>query len=284
MTPLHSRLSRTLFPLAAIALFVAVTALAQSELPETGRAASDSASRAVNARKVEVQQRLAEADSVVRAQGGSRGDMARIYLTWDAPYGQRRARSTHAARCGEADSTRGDTLYLSCRLGRPSRGFNAFTAELRVHAAIGDTLGDWWRMERGGANAGSVVVEYGPTPPLPGRQPWGTAGRGAALLQRRAGETQLKLIYAVPYDEGVPARADSIYTLGRVIFRHRRTLPGCERPVCIEWMSATLAYGLRDEPEVTMGERFVAWNSPDGSVCAPFRARGTARAWKPAVR
>lgn len=284
MTPHLSQLSRLSVSLAAFALLGSVVALAQSELPETARSTADSTSRAVRARKVEVQQRLMEADSIVRAQGGSRGDMARIYLTWDAPYGQRRARSTHTARCGEADSTRGDTLYLSCLLGRPSRGFNAFTAELRVHAAIGDTLGDWWRMERGAANAGSVVVEYGPTPVLPGRQPWATAGRGAALLQRRAGETQLRLIYAVPFDEGVPARGDSIYTLGRVIFKHRRKLAGCERPVCIEWTSATLAYGLRDEPEVTMGERFVAWNSPDGSVCAPFRGRAATRAWKPTPR
>ncbi len=283
MTPRMRFHPRRLLVTALLTMVVVATARAQGDLPETGRAPAPDSAAIRQARRVEMGQRLMEADSLVRAQGGSRGDMARLYLTWDAPYGHPRARANRTARC-TADTTRGDTLYLSCLPGRASRGLNAFTADLRVHAAVGDSVGDWWRMERGGPNAGSVVVEFGPDASFPGRQPWRVAGRGAALLQHRVGETQLKLIHAVALDDAAPVVADSVYTLARVIFRHRRVLPGCEQPACIEWATGSLAYGLKDEPEILLGERVVAWNSPDGSVCAPYRARGVTRAWKPGTR
>jgi len=89
------------------------------------------------------------------------------------------------------------------------------------------------------------------------------------------------MVFAVPYEGAGPVVADSVYALCRVIFKHRpsRRLAGCEQPVCVEWGKATLAFGPKDEPEVSRGERFVAFAGAY-SICEPFKGPRVA-AWKP---
>jgi len=88
-------------------------------------------------------------------------------------------------------------------------------------------------------------------------------------------------VFAVAYEAAGPVAADSVYSLCRVIFKHRpaRRLAGCDQPVCIEWARATLAFGAKDEPEVSRGERFVAFAGPY-AICEPFKGPRVA-AWKP---
>ena len=144
-----------------------------------------------------------------------------------------------------------------------------FGAELYFRAAPGDTLGPWWHMNGDGQNKGALSADFGPDGSFPQRQPWAASGFGAIRMYRTAASARVSLIFAVPHTGAVPINADSVYTLCRVMLRHHRVLPGCSQPVCVEWASAGLGYGLKDEPTVNRGERFVSYAS-DESVCESF--------------
>jgi hypothetical protein len=222
---------------------------------------------------------LAEADSIVKARGGARADNAQLFLSWNAPWGSKRAQKARTPAC--ADSTAEDTLFLSFLPGRTGK-FTGFTAQLFVHATGGDTLGAWWHMEgKGGENAGSLRVEWAAAPGFDFRQPFPVSGQGFVLLDRTPTTVRLRLVFAVPLDGAGPIAADGVYALCRVILKHRpsRRLAGCDRPVCLEWGKATLAFGPKDEPEVSRGERFVAF-AGSHAVCEPFRGPRPA-SWKP---
>ncbi len=235
-------------------------------------------STAAGAGKVLLSRRLALADSLVKAQGGPRGDKALLFLTWNAPYGMRGARDTRAPRTRAGGI---DTLYLAFMPGRRSETFNGFTAELYFHAAPGDTLGTWWHMEKTGENAGALMAQFGPDPSFPQRQPWSGEGKGFVKLDRTSTTSKLRMVFAVPEGTGTALHPDSVYTLARVLLKHDRDLPGRTQPVCIEWGSAGLAFALKDEPQVKRGERFVGFASADGKVCSAPRAR--IEPWHPAV-
>ena len=250
---------------AALALAAAAVLAAAAAHAQGGRA------RPAFARRDSVKQRLLNeelqrADSVVRAEGGPRADHAQLYLSWNAPWGMPRASAIRMPRCGDAAAA--DTLYLSFLPGRTGPGFNGFSAELLIHAAAGDTLGTWWHFEHGAENAGNLTVQWGPDPSFPGRQPWAATGQGFVKLDRTPAGGRLLMVFAVPYEHAVRVAPDSVYTLCRIVLRHARALAGCERPVCLEWAWATLAFGLKDEPRVARGERFAAW-SASAAVCAP---------------
>jgi hypothetical protein len=230
-----------------------------------------------------IQQLIAEGDSAVRKQGGPRADAAQLYLSWGAPWGSRRARRSRLPAC--ADSTAEDTLYLSFMPGRAAQRFTGFTAQLFLRATGADTLGTWWHMEsKGGANAGNLRAEWAAAPDFGWRQPFPVSGQGFALLDRTPGAVRLRMVFAVPADAAGPVAADSTYALCRIIFKHRpeRRLAGCGQPVCIEWASATLAFGPKDEPRVGRGERFASYGGPQ-ALCEPFKGPRV-EAWKPGAR
>ena len=223
---------------------------------------------------------MAHQDSVVKAQGGPRADNAQLFLSWNAPWGSKRAQQARRPAC--ADSTVEDTLYLSFLPGRVGKTFTGFTSQLYFHATGSDTLGPWWHMEgKGGENAGSLRVEWAGAPGFGWKQPFPVPGQGFVLLDRTPTSARLRMVFAVAYEAAGPVVADSVYSLCRVIFKHRpaRGLTGCEKPVCIEWEKATLAFGAKDEPEVSRGERFVAFSGPY-VICEPFKGPHSA-AWKP---
>jgi len=227
-----------------------------------------------------LQKLLAQADSAVKARGGSHAENSQLYLSWNAPWGMRRATAVRMPDC--RDSTRADTLYLSFYPGRTVDYFTGFSADLRFVAAGADSLGPWWHMEsKGGENGGNLAVEWGPSDAMPGRQPWPVPGRGFAMIDRTPAAMRLRLLYAMAVNDAVPIDSATTYTLCRVILRHRpaRKLAGCEQAVCVEWSKATLGYGLKDEPEVRRGERFVSYGGPIG-ICEPFR-EASVQAWKP---
>lgn len=223
---------------------------------------------------------VAEADSAIRARGGSNADQAQLYLSWNAPWGQPRAKQARTPACG--DSTVADTLYLTMSTGRASDKFTGFTAQILVHATGADSLGPWWHMEgRGGANAGSMRVEWAAVSPWAKVQPFRQSGQGFVILDHTASTARLRMVFAVPYDQAAPIASDSLYSLARIILRHRTApvLAGCDKPVVIEWAQASLAFGPKDEPTVRRGERYVAFSGPLG-ILEPYR--GVRReAWKP---
>jgi len=232
------------------------------------------------ARKYNIQAELAKADSLLKLRGGVHAEDAQLFLSWNAPWGMRRAKTSLTPACG--DTTGADTLYLSFLPGRPSAGFAGFTARLAFHGTGADTLGPWWHWEgRGGENGGNLQVEFGPSDDMPGRQPWVHAGRGFTQLKRTPNDMALIVLYAVSQDQTSPIVADSIYTLARIVVRHRRAgrLAGCGQPVCIEWVAATFGFALKDEPEVRRGERFVTYGA-DAHACDPRRGVAVP-VWKP---
>jgi len=226
---------------------------------------------------------LAEADSAVRARGGARADDAQLFLSWDAPWGTPRARRARMPAC--RDSTRGDTLFLCMRTGRAAEVFTGFTARLVVHATGADTLGPWWHMQgKGGANPGAMRVEWAALQDWPGAVvPFRAQGQGLVQLNTESAVARIDMVYALPGSEAAPVAADTVYTLARIVLRHRPGpgLAGCERPVVVEWARGTLAFGLKDEPTVARGERFVTWAGPYALADA-FRGPRVP-AWKPAT-
>jgi hypothetical protein len=225
-------------------------------------------------------QQIAEADSILRLQGGSRADDAQLFLSWDAPWGQKRARRERRPAC--ADSTVEDTLYLCMTTGRASGEFDGFTAELMVRAVGTDTLGAWWHMQgKGGENPGAMRVEFAALQDWGAPQPFQQPGQGFVILEPSRSVAKVRLIFAVPNEPPVPIAAQPVYALARITLKHmpQRKLSGCSSPVVIEWTKATLAFGTRDEPTVARGERFVTFGGPY-SLIDQFRGLKT-QPWKP---
>ena len=266
-------------PLAALVLALALPTAAVQPLEDSVRTVPDTVAHPLRAPGA-ITRLMAQADSAVKAQGGPRADNAQLFLSWNAPWGSKRAQQARRPAC--SDSTSEDTLYLSFLPGRVGKTFTGFTAQLFVHATGSDTLGAWWHMEgKGGENAGALRAEWAANPGFGWRQPFPVTGQGFVLLDRTSTVARLRMVFAVPYEGAGPVVADSVYALCRVIFKHRpsRRLAGCEQPVCVEWGKATLAFGPKDEPEVSRGERFVAFAGAY-SICEPFKGPRVA-AWKP---
>lgn len=252
-------------------------------VPAAGVAAPADTATAPPGEERSLQDRFHEADSLIALSGGSRADRARLLLTWNAPYGMARAATEHQGGCAEGSAN--DTLYLSFLPGRSTPNFNGMTTTLLLHAAPGDTLGPFWQLEHDGLNSGGLAVEFGPDPSFGILQPWAKSGMGHVFLDRTRQSARLRMIYAVGMTDAGPVNGDSIYCLARVIFRRPHgALAGCSQPVCFEWSVASLAYGLKDEPNVNRGERFVSWNSPRGAVCEPFRSAAGTQPWRPPGR
>lgn len=228
-----------------------------------------------------ISHRLMVADSLLQAHGGAHAERAQLLLTWDAPYGLKRARAMRTPRCDDARAA--DTLYLSFIPGRTVDTFSGFTGVLLIHAMPGDTLGAYWQFEKAGANGGGLTAEYDGVADFPGRRPYRAQGMGFVRLQRTPTAATLRLVYAVGQEVLGHVDADSIYALGRVVLRHEKSHDGCERPVCIEWQKATIGYALKDEPEVARGERFVGFGPVGSDPVAPFKTNTAPRAWKPKV-
>jgi len=262
-----------------VAVAFASRADAAGPLEDSVRTAPDSLAHQLRAPGA-ISRLMAHQDSVVKAQGGPRADNAQLFLSWNAPWGSKRAQQARRPAC--ADSTVEDTLVLSFLPGRVGKTFTGFTSQLYFHATGSDTLGAWWHLEgKGGENAGALRVEWAGVPGFGWKQPFPVTGQGFVLLDRTPQSARLRMVFAVPYEAAGPVVADSVYSLCRVIFKHRpaRRLAGCDQPVCIEWARATLAFGAKDEPEVSRGERFVAFAGPY-AICEPFKGPRVA-AWKP---
>ena len=226
-----------------------------------------------------VQRLIAEGDSAVRRRGGSHAEHAQLFLTWNAPWGHKRAQRSRQPAC--TDSTVEDTLFLAFTPGRSAARFAGFTGQLTFRATA-DTLGAWWHMEgMGGENAGALRVEWAGAEGFGWPQPFPVLGQGLVMLTRTPTAAELKFVYAVPAEAAAAVDSAGVYALARIILKHRpeRRLVGCGQPVCVEWTTATLAFGPKDEPLVSRGERFVGYGGGSG-LCEPFRGPRVAP-WRP---
>lgn len=199
----------------------------------------------------------------------------RIFLTARAPYGAARALTTLAPACG--DTTSRDTLYLCFEPASDESTMYGFSAEVYIYAQPGDTLGSFWDMGRGGANNGGLTVGFGPDESFPQPQPWQVQGIGTALYDRTPQSGRFRFLYAVPLEGPGPVKAGTRYVLGRMLLGARHAgLTGCERPVCIEWHTATVQYRAGEKVVVeNTGSRWLARGGAADSC------RGRIPAWRP---
>ncbi len=204
-----------------------------------------------------------------------------LFIAWHAPYGTPGA--TDTISFGAGDSNRVDTLFMSFEIGRNTPQFLGMTARLYFHPANGDTLGTYWRYDSGSPNYRNLEIEFDPDGSFPCPQPWNRSGAGLVDFEFDAGGASLDLTYVITAMQNViPADGRVRYCFARVMFRQRRwDLPGARQPVCLEWAVSRFSSGL-DEATARSGPgRCISMNSPDGSVCVPYRRNPGPLPWAP---
>jgi hypothetical protein len=205
----------------------------------------------------------------------------RIFMAWRAPYGTPGALSNLDLACD--DTSRVDTLYLSFETGRDLPGFFGMSAKLRFYPAEGDTLGPFWFFGREGRNPGALMIQIDPDGTFPCSQPWVRPGLGGPTFEFRPWAAELSFVYAVAVGTEAPVSGRTRYCFARVLIaRNRCHLAGSRQPVCIEWAEAFYSGGGRDLPIERGPARYVSLNSPDGSVCDPYRRLSRLAPWTPA--
>jgi hypothetical protein len=212
-------------------------------------------------------------------------EAARIFLSWHAPYGMPGASSN--LNLAPGDTTREDTLYLTCDPGVEAPGLIATTCVLTIRAAAGDTLGPYWRFGRGTRDLRNVRVTFAADSASALLVPWklGARGAGGVGYDYSSASGTLMVIGAVGSAWADSMRPGTRYVLARTLFRHPPAeVAGTGRPVCVEWSQAKLnLHGQRDLI-IERGDRFASWNSPGCEVCRPYRGPSVPKAWKPKSR
>ena len=101
----------------------------------------------------------------------------------------------------------------------------------------------------------------------------------------RSGRGRLDLHFEVSEKAAISIFPGMRYCFARVMIRHlRNQLPGCMQPVCVEFADAEVTSATGKSIALDRGEhRFVAWNSPTGSVCRPRGDLGKIPVWRPST-
>lgn len=212
-------------------------------------------------------------------RGDSVGESA-LYMAWGAPHGMPGARQDVTVSCG--DTNRVDTLYLSLETGRDLPRLFAMFGRVDIHPAAGDSLGPFWDLGKGGANRGGLLVQVDADGTFPCARPWLYPGIGGTHYEATSALGELLAIYAVTPEDAAPIAGRTRYCFARLLLKHLRCdLAGARQPVCIEWREAGYSGGGEDLMVRRGPSRFVSVNSPDGSVCAPWRRVAWVGAWRP---
>lgn len=209
---------------------------------------------------------------------------ARIYLSWHAPYGLPGAASNLTLAAG--DTTREDTLYLTCEPATDSPMLRALTANLMVHAPAGDTLAPFWQFAKGGKEPRNVRLRSTRDSTVKLAVPWSEGdGVGAIGYDYSGADGRMAVLVAVPSTRADTIRAGTRYLLGRLLFRRPPAgLAGIGRPACIEWSRAKLALTAGRDLVIERGDRFASWNSPGCAACQRFRGPLAPKTWMPRPR
>jgi len=207
------------------------------------------------------------------------GSEPRLLMSWRAPYGTPGARDNVDQTC---DTTLVDTLYLSVDPGRAADHFLGVSATLYFHAPEGQGLTDFWKIADVHSADSPLKVVYSPDPARGFVMAWNAQGVGDAQYDYVGSSGRLRLIYAIASSGTNPVRPGKVYGVARVLLRHPGSGgDGCERPMCVEWHAASLAFGPLGEPMVNRGVRWVSINSPGAKVCDPVRDILPHPAWHP---
>ena len=204
-----------------------------------------------------------------------------IYLTWHAPYGMPGATNNLTLAAG--DTTREDTLYLTCDPATDSPMLRGLTGNINIRPAIGDSLGPYWRFAQGGGEPTHVRIRSTPDSTVHAAVPWSPgSGVSAVGCDYSKDEGKMAVIVAVPTTRTDSIEAGKRYVLARLLFRHPPAgLSGFDRPMCLEWWRAVLALTEGRDLVVTRGDRFASWNSPGCEVCRRFRGPLPPKPWMP---
>jgi hypothetical protein len=203
----------------------------------------------------------------------------RIFLTSRAPYGQPGASDRLIGTCG--DSSKMDTLYMCFDPGRDADHFNGVSATVYFWPAGRETLGAHWKFGNGQDYRGlKVRIDADSVPGT--ERAWERSAVSGSGYRSTPAAGRLSMIVATPAGQGPPVRAGVLYGFARLAVP--RPAPGsgdCDRPICIEWAEAALAFKVGELVQASRGDRFVTWNSPDGKACGRMREFGAPKPWQP---
>jgi len=223
--------------------------------------------------------RVAAAAITTSADSARGNSPSQIYLTWHAPYGSPGAADTLAASC---DTSRTDTLWVACALGKSSPTFLAFSASILFRPMPGDSLSSWWYDDGGKRKAVHMDLAFDPKPGLGYPSPFRSNGFGGSFYWREGNDMRLRFGYATPLPEAGSVTRGT-YALARIlVHRPPPGTPACGEPVCMMIPEAQLNfYTGTDHEEITTGvNRFVSLNSPGGAISTPYRSAAR-QGWRP---
>ena len=186
-----------------------------------------------------------------------------LFMSWRAPWGDPRATQTIVADC--ADTTGADTLYLTIRSPRNVLPLLAMTGTLLFEPQRGDTLGEFWNLERSGANAGHLAVDFDLLSSDLCSSPWKVLVGGSVGYTRAGGRGRLDMTADVPFAHVYNLHPNECYFFGRVtLHRARGYLAGCGQPMRISWIGGRVRSSRRGSESLAFGigpNRTVTWNA-----------------------
>ena len=206
-----------------------------------------------------------------------------LHVTWNAPYGDPRARSSIAPVC--TDTTREDTLYVGFETGSRIVRVKNISAVVLFEPQAGDSLGSFWFFERGGANEGSLIVKYDFVNGEYADSPWGVGfayGHVGYTHDRVRGRLDISANAPPPLVKSWAPNL--VFCFAQITISHRRSnLSGCGRPMSIACVGARFfTVDNREFRAATSPDQRVPWNPRRGGI--PRRgARGPLVTWVPDV-
>ena len=204
---------------------------------------------------------------------------SRLFATWKAPYGMPGAQENLDIPCEGAGE---DTLYLSFDPGRDTPGMLGLSGTIYFHAAEGDSMRSYWRIDDMNVKGSPIRVSFENDEQRGFNSPFQSPGAGQGRYDYVAGSGRLRIIYAVATNAASPVKAGQVYGWARVILkRPAKAQGGCGQKLCVEWHAATLALGPEDVSDTNGGPRWASINSPEGTICGAFRSTYTSKTWKP---
>ena len=222
---------------------------------------------------------------LVIACGAARNASAQIepgqfFLSWNAPYGEPRARDQRTIACG--DTSERDTLFVTFETGRDSVQLIAVDARIRIVPAPPDTLErHWWFESR--SNPAHLTVDFNLEDSPGAARIWPTTGAGGVRTVSGPTGAQIRLVWAVRPMEASVVRGGTRYGFARLVIPRPRDARVCERPLCFELEFGRFAFDVQDEHAVRDGKRWVSWNPGDRAPCAGPIRQGRVKSWRPPI-
>lgn len=205
-----------------------------------------------------------------------------LFLSWNAPWGEPRASRAIVADC--SDTTGEDTLYLTLRSPRNVLPLLGMTGTLLFEPQRGDTLGPFWNLDRTGANAGNLLVDFDLLSSESCSSPWKVLVGGRVGYSHVAGRGRLDITADVPFAHVYNLYPNECYFFGRVTLRRARaSLAGCKQPMRISWIGGRVRSSRKGSESLVLGigpERTVTWNAPLKGI-GTRRTRLAMETWVP---